>query len=91
LYVGQINSLRDIGESAYNQYNKIKKLENENTGVSASNNDEFKFSWQPKARRCLQLTLTDGCQEISGMELVQIPALHLDMKPGTKVSISNAI
>lgn len=79
-----MNSVQDIGESSYNQWKQIKKLENENTHVTAASDTDN--AWAPKPRSCLYLTLTDGSQEVYGLELVSIPALSLSgLKPGVKV------
>jgi RecQ-mediated genome instability protein 1 len=92
LILVQINSIQDIGESAYSQYTKIKKLENENTTVAATDTTEFIPSWQPKPRRCLYLTLTDGSQTVFGMELETIPALnYAQFRPGCKILIKGPV
>jgi RecQ-mediated genome instability protein 1 len=88
----QVNSIQDIGESAYSQYSKIKKTENENTTVAATDTTEFIPTWQPKPRRCLYMSLTDGSQTIFGMELESIPALSLNgFRPGCKILIKGPV
>jgi len=87
----QINSVQDIGESSYSQYNKLKKRENENTNVSATDSNQVMQTWEPKPRRCLYLSLTDGCQQIFGMEVVAIPALSLAIKPGAKIIVKGPV
>jgi len=77
--------VQDIGESAYNQWKKIKKLENENTNVAATDSTAVSNAWEPKPLRCLYLTLTDGSQTIYGMELKRLPAVDLSLRPGAKV------
>ncbi|CAL8104110.1 unnamed protein product [Orchesella dallaii] len=83
----QVNSVRDIGESSYNQWNKVKKLENENTSVAATDSTEFTQTWQPKQKRCLHLTMTDGSQQVFGLEMQPIIGLTINMKPGVKVIV----
>jgi len=87
----QINSLEDIGESSYSQYNKLKKLENENTNVAATDSNQITPTWQPKPRRCLYLSLTDGSQNIFGMEHTSISTLSLSLKPGSKIMVSGPV
>jgi hypothetical protein len=77
--------VEDIGESAYSQWNRLKKLENENTTVAATDSTEMKNTWEPKPRRCLYLTMTDGSQKVFGLEKSLISVLSLGMNPGTKV------
>lgn len=77
--------MEDIGEASYSQWNKLKKLENENTDVNADGAEQRANNWEPKPRRCLYLTMTDGTQDVYGMELAYVPQLSLDMKPGVKV------
>lgn len=79
-----MNSIQDIGESAYSQYKQIKRLENDNAAVSAEGGDRDNF-WAPKARRCLYLSLTDGTQKVFGLELTTISTLHMGLVPGVKV------
>lgn len=81
----QVNSIQDIGESAYSQWTKLKKLENENVNVAATDSNEFTQTWQPTAKRCLYLTMTDGSQKVFGMEMQIIRGLDVNMKPGFKV------
>ncbi|CAG7815975.1 unnamed protein product [Allacma fusca] len=90
-YALQVNIIEDIGESSYSQWNKLKKLTNENTNVSGGETNESKPTWEPKPRRCLYLTMSDGSQEVFGLELVTVPALNVDVKTGSKVLISGPI
>ncbi|XP_035710700.1 recQ-mediated genome instability protein 1 isoform X2 [Folsomia candida] len=79
-----MNSIQDIGESAYNQWKKIRQLENENINVTgaATNTDN---QWAPKPKRCLYLTLSDGIQLVYGLELTPISCLSLNLRPGVKI------
>lgn len=77
--------MRDIGESSYSQWTKLKKLENENVSVAATDSNECTPTWQPTPKRCVHLTMTDGKQEVYGLEMQPIPGLKLNMKPGFKV------
>lgn len=86
IFLRQMNSIQDIGESAYNQWKKIRQLENENINVTgaATNTDN---QWAPKPKRCLYLTLSDGIQLVYGLELTPISCLSLNLRPGVKVMI----
>ncbi|ODN06355.1 RecQ-mediated genome instability protein 1 [Orchesella cincta] len=87
----QVNSVRDIGESSYSQWNKVKKLENENASVAATDSTEYTQTWQPTPKRCLYLNMTDGSQEVFGLEMQLTPGLSINMKPGTKVIVTGPV
>ncbi|XP_028405384.1 recQ-mediated genome instability protein 1-like [Dendronephthya gigantea] len=79
----QMNSIVDIGASAYSQ---LKKLKNE-INDDASVDEERTQAWQPKPCRMLKLELTDGRQTIGGMEYQPMRKLSTNLKPGTKILI----
>lgn len=72
----------NIAESYYSQLQKIKRLASENLEVTEI--DEKK-QWEPKAKRMLKLTCTDGIRLVYGMEYEPIPALCEPFIPGCKV------
>lgn len=55
----------DISNSKYKQLCEIRKINNENLVVAE---EEKQTEWEPKARRMIQLYLTDGVQDISAIE-----------------------
>lgn len=81
----QINSAIDIGTPAYQQYQKLLKVNLEN--VEATTNYEDKIS----SRRMMKLYLTDGVQEISAIEYKPMRNLTCDITPGLKVLIKGPI
>ncbi|XP_074650576.1 recQ-mediated genome instability protein 1-like isoform X2 [Tubulanus polymorphus] len=87
-YCVQINSMRDAGVSAYSQLQKLKGTENENEQVSAA---PTQTSWEPKASRMLMMCLTDGNQQVFGMEYKPIPQINLNLPPGTKLLLKGNI
>lgn len=74
----------NVAESAYSQVQKIRKLASENLEVTEI--DEKK-AWEPKPKRMLKLTCTDGIRQVYGMEYELIPALCEPYIPGCKVLI----
>lgn len=94
----QVNYAVDIGNSSYSQLQKIYKLENENTRVSADTSDEtqsqyqpsqgqFVSSWEPKASRMLKLSITDGIQTLEAFEHEKIACLGNEITPGLKIMV----
>lgn len=55
----------DIANSKYKQLCEIRKVNNENLEVAE---EEKQAEWEPKARRMIQLYLTDGVQDITAIE-----------------------
>ncbi|XP_075980257.1 recQ-mediated genome instability protein 1-like [Anticarsia gemmatalis] len=84
-FVLQINSAIDIGTPAYQQYLKLQKVNMEN--VEATTNYEEKIS----SHRMIKLELTDGVQEISGIEYRPMRNLSCDITPGCKVLIKGPV
>ncbi|CAB3977315.1 recQ-mediated genome instability 1 [Paramuricea clavata] len=80
----QMNSIVNIGASAYSQLKKLKNEVNENTSVDENRTQ----TWQPQPCRMLKLELTDGEQTIEGMEYQPMTKLSTDLIPGTKVLIN---
>lgn len=78
----------NVAESAYSQVQKIRKLASENLEVTEI--DEKK-AWEPKPKRMLKLTCTDGIRQVYGMEYELIPALCEPYIPGCKVLIKIAM
>jgi len=94
----QVNYGVDIGNSSYSQLQKIHKLENENTRVSADTSDDtqsqyqpsqgqFVSTWEPKASRMLKLSITDGVQTLEAFEHEQIACLGNKITPGLKIQV----
>lgn len=76
----------DIASSKYKQLCEIRKVNSENLVVAE---EEKQAEWEPKARRMIQLYLTDGVQDITAIEYkplkqmtvrVFTPALHFLIK-----------
>lgn len=79
----------NIGQSAYTQHCKITKGLETNDDVSADK--KIPAKWEPRGKRTLLLSLTDGIQTVDALEYVPIPALHLDLIPGTKVLLKGPV
>uniref|UniRef100_V9KM25 RecQ-mediated genome instability protein 1 n=1 Tax=Callorhinchus milii TaxID=7868 RepID=V9KM25_CALMI len=82
-YCLQIDSLVDISQPAYSQLQKIRGKDNTNELMTSTQISQR--SWEAKPTRMLMLQLTDGVQELQGMEYKQLPALHSNLPPGTKI------
>lgn len=57
----------DIASSKYKQLCEIRKVSNENLEMTEKEQSE-KTEWEPKARRMMQLCLTDGVQDVTAIE-----------------------
>lgn len=55
----------DITNSKYKQLCEIRKVNSENLVIAE---EEKQAEWEPKARRMIQLYLTDGLQNITAIE-----------------------
>ncbi|XP_041982113.1 recQ-mediated genome instability protein 1-like [Aricia agestis] len=84
-FVLQINAAVDIGTPAYQQYLKLKKVNMEN--VEATINYEDKVP----SHRMMKLYMTDGKQEISGIEYKPMRNISCDITPGCKVMIKGPV
>ncbi|XP_050347554.1 recQ-mediated genome instability protein 1-like [Nymphalis io] len=84
-YVLQINALVDIGSSAYQQHLKLQKVNTEN--IEATTRFDEKIS----SHRMIKLYMTDGVQEIVGIEYKPLRNLTLDVIPGSKVLIKGPV
>ncbi|XP_043541759.1 recQ-mediated genome instability protein 1 [Chiloscyllium plagiosum] len=82
-YCLQIDSLIDVSQAAYSQLQKIRGKDTTNEQVTSTQISQR--SWEAKPTRMLMLQLTDGVQELQGMEYKPIPALHSGLSPGTKI------
>ncbi|KAK4292810.1 hypothetical protein Pmani_034450 [Petrolisthes manimaculis] len=79
----QVNQVRNVGQPAYVQLQKVQKADTENTSVSAE--QQHQPAWEPKPTRMLLMQITDGTSVIRGMEYRTIPILSLNIKPGAKL------
>ncbi len=100
----QILSAIDIGQSAYGQLQTLLKVKNENTRVTADNDNESQLTasggtqyrqaaWEPKPTRMLKLSLTDGFKTIHAVEHETIPDLGAvgSISPGCKIKIRGPV
>lgn len=86
----QIECIRDIGQPAYQQYLKVSKIDHSNAEVTAEPPNYSQMEKQ-QASRMLKFEMTDGTQNISGMEYELIPFMNLNMPPGIKVLVYGRI
>ncbi|XP_028167377.1 recQ-mediated genome instability protein 1-like [Ostrinia furnacalis] len=84
-FVLQINAAVDIGTPAYQQYLKLQKVNTENIDATT------KFDDKIPNHRMIKLYLTDGVQEISGIEYKPMRNLSCDITPGCKVLIKGPV
>ncbi|CAK1550365.1 unnamed protein product [Leptosia nina] len=84
-FVLQINAAVDIGTPAYQQYLKLQRINTEN--VEATTNFEEKVP----NHRMIKLYMTDGIQEVTGIEYRAMRNLSCDITPGCKVLIKGPV
>lgn len=89
-YCIQMDSLLDISQPAYSQLQHIRGTDCSNEQVSAVT-QETQRPWEAKPTRVLMLQLTDGVQNLEGMEYQPIPALRANLPPGTKLQLVGPI
>ncbi|XP_072161869.1 uncharacterized protein [Bemisia tabaci] len=83
----QVNEVMNVGQPAYAQLQKVRKLATENAEVN--DNKPTTQAWEPKGGRMLRLIMTDGVQKVFGMEYKPIPALQEPFIPGFKPTCSS--
>ncbi|RZF43364.1 hypothetical protein LSTR_LSTR001625 [Laodelphax striatellus] len=86
-YPMQINYFFNVGESAYSQYEKKRKLCLDNQSVG----EEKQANWMPKAKRIMKMEMTDGVQTVQGFEYCPLTKLNETMEPGLKVLIKGPV
>lgn len=89
-YCLQIDSLVDVSQPAYSQIQKLRGKDATNENVTAVTQASQK-PWEAKPNRLLMLQLTDGVQQLQGMEYQPIPVLHANLHPGTKILLQGEI
>ncbi|XP_075067156.1 recQ-mediated genome instability protein 1 isoform X2 [Mixophyes fleayi] len=89
-YAIQIDSLVDVSLPAYSQLQKLRGRGNANDQVTATT-QASQQPWESKPSRMLMLQLTDGTQNIQGMEYQSVPVLHTSLSPGTKILLQGTI
>lgn len=77
----QVNTILDVGQSCYSQYNTILKRDTSNAEIG----DTKPAPWEPKLHRMLKMMCTDGQQDIMAMEYENLPCLKEPFVPGFKV------
>ncbi|XP_046989742.1 recQ-mediated genome instability protein 1-like [Schistocerca americana] len=82
-YSLQVESMCDIAKSFYSQLQAIRNVPLENVKAT----EKQKESWEPSAKRVLQLMLCDGVQEIKAIEYKPVRALDQQIVPGFKILI----
>ncbi|XP_065218685.1 recQ-mediated genome instability protein 1-like isoform X2 [Planococcus citri] len=79
----QVDSVLDVAESCYSQLLKIRNVNTSNVEATETKPQD----WEPKKKRMLKLTCTDGVQTIYGMEYKLIPSLKEPFYPGFKILV----
>lgn len=77
----KVNTILDVGQSCYSQYNTALKKDTSNTEIG----DTKPAPWEPKSHRMLKMTCTDGQQNILAMEYEPLHCLKEPFIPGFKV------
>ncbi|NXQ15881.1 RMI1 protein, partial [Peucedramus taeniatus] len=89
-YSIQIDSLVDVSQPAYSQLQKLRGKSTVNEEVTAST-QAFQKPWEAKPTRMLMLQLTDGINQIQGVEYQPVPVLCSNLPPGTKITLQGNI
>ncbi|MFT7811857.1 recQ-mediated genome instability protein 1 [Arapaima gigas] len=89
-YCLQMDSLLDISQPAYAQLQQWTGKDCSNDGVSAVT-QATQRPWEAKPTRMLLLQLTDGVQNLEGMEYEPISSLNTSLRPGTKILLQGSV
>ncbi|XP_014361460.2 recQ-mediated genome instability protein 1 [Papilio machaon] len=84
-FVLQVNACVDIGTPAYQQYLKLQKVNTENIEATINNDEKI------PSHRMIKLYLTDGVQEVSGIEYRPMRNLSCDITPGCKLLLKGPV
>lgn len=82
----QVDSLLDVSQPAYSQLQCLRGSDCSNEEVTAVT-QATQRPWEAKPTRMLMLQLTDGVQNLEGIEYRPIPTLTANLPPGTKLQV----
>ncbi|XP_017891313.1 recQ-mediated genome instability protein 1-like [Ceratina calcarata] len=83
-YILQVEQMYDIATSKYKQLEQIRNIHISEEEISEAEKIE---KYEPTKKRMMQLRLTDGLQDIIGIEYSYMPQLNDMLLPGCKVMI----
>ncbi|OAD58159.1 RecQ-mediated genome instability protein 1 [Eufriesea mexicana] len=87
-YILQIEQMYDIATSKYKQLEQIRSIHISEVEQSETEKME---KWKPPKKRMIQLRLTDGVQDVIGIEYSYISQLNDMLLPGYKVMIMGPV
>ncbi|CAK9822415.1 RecQ-mediated genome instability protein 1 [Anthophora retusa] len=87
-YILQVEQMYDIATAKYKQ---IEKIRNTHVSEVELTENEKTDKWEPPKKRMIQLRLTDGVQDVIGIEYSHIPRLNDMLLPGYKVMIMGPV
>lgn len=85
-YCIQVDSVLDVSQPAYSQLQRLRGSDCSNDEVTAVT-QATQRPWEVKPSRMLMLQITDGVQNLEGMEYRPISALSASLPPGTKLQL----
>ncbi|XP_025416538.1 uncharacterized protein LOC112687804 isoform X2 [Sipha flava] len=86
-YCLQVNTILDVGQSCYSQYNVLVKRDTSNTEIG----DSKPAPWEPKSRRMLKMMCTDGKQTVMAMEYEPLSCLKEPFISGFKIGVTGPV
>ncbi|XP_031831640.1 recQ-mediated genome instability protein 1 [Nomia melanderi] len=87
-YILQVEQIYDIATSKYKQLQQIRNTHNIEVDTTEAEKLE---KWEPPKKRMMQLKLTDGLQDIIGIEYNCISLFNETLLPGYKIMIIGPI
>ncbi|KAI4483261.1 hypothetical protein M0804_008316 [Polistes exclamans] len=84
----RVNKMYDISTSKYKQLERIRNVSNVNIDATEDVKPQM---WEPKPKRMLLLHLTDGLQDVIGIEYKTITSLQDTLIPGYKIMITGPV
>lgn len=89
-YCLQVDSLLDVSQPAYSQLQRLRGSDCSNDEVTAVT-QATQRPWEARPTRMLMLQITDGVQNLEGIEYRPIPALSVNLPPGTKLQVMGTV
>lgn len=90
-YTFQVIQAIDVGSAAYGQLQRLNRIQDENSKVSAETEKSFVAAWEPKSSRMLKLWLHNGMHLVQGLEHHMIPQIPDQVPPGLKLTLQGPI
>ncbi|XP_059096849.1 recQ-mediated genome instability protein 1-like [Tigriopus californicus] len=90
-YTFQVVQAVDVGSAAYGQLQRLNRVQDENSKVSAETEKSLVAAWEPKSSRMLKLWLHDGMHLVQALEHEKVAQIPDQVAPGLKLTLQGPI